>query len=455
MEKETKEKLDRMFPHFAGYDEIRLEMAELIDMVQNHELYARKGIHYPRGWLLYGDPGTGKTRLVRDIVRYLNIPCVEISASQAVWKKRSNEEEVRQGFEEAKKYDLAILFIDELEKLAGYRARQYEVPENLKSQKVLLHELDNVYEKDGIIVMATCNRLDYLGEALSRSGRFDRQIRFNKPYIEDRKAILAHFLSKVSLEEGVTLDELARMTLNCSGADLETIVNEASIKSVSERREAISINDFSYALDRVQLDDVPRTSISDAEKKITAIHEAGHAYIAYRLMRENVGSVTVIHQGATSGATRLLQGKEEEATSLQDLKDSCTVGLGGLASVKVITGEPYCGNVSDLESVCKMAERMLNEGFYGPKYVPVSKSSYSFGPYSINLANAIQEKGSEIVQELINRAESIIQEGKESVLALANALMEKSSLLSAEVLQILEEAEKKRLGELGKDNPTE
>ena len=88
MEKETKEKLDRMFPHFAGYDEIRLEMAELIDMVQNHELYTRKGIHYPRGWLLYGDPGTGKTRLVRDIVHYLNIPCVEISASQAVWKQR-------------------------------------------------------------------------------------------------------------------------------------------------------------------------------------------------------------------------------------------------------------------------------------------------------------------------------------------------------------------------------
>ena len=102
-----------------------------------------------------------------------------------------------------------------------------------------------------------------------------------------------------------------------------------------------------------------------------------------------------------------------------------------------------------------MAERMLNEGFYGPKYVPVSKANYSFGPYSINLANAIQEKGSEIVQELINRAEDIIQEGKESVLALADALMEKSSLLSAEVLQIFDTAEKKRLGELGKDNPTE
>lgn len=445
MDKEIEEKLNQMFPHFAGYDDIRLEMAQLIDLVKNHDLYAKKVIHFPRGWLLYGDPGTGKTRLVKDIIDYLGIPHVEISASNAVWKKMTNEEEIRQGFEEAKKYDLAVLFIDEIEKLAGYNRFEYDVPENLKAQKVLLHELDEVYEKDSIIVIATCNHLDYLGDALSRSGRFDRQILFDKPILRDRKAILAHFLKKVSLEKGVTIDELARMTQYCSGSDLEAIVNEASIKSVSERRDAVSLNDFSQAINRVQLDDVPHTLECDEERrKVVAYHEAGHAYMMYRLMKNRVGTVTIYRQGKTEGVTKNLEGQDIQITSLQDLKNACEISLGGLVAVKEITGEYYCGNAGDLDSVCKMVERMMGEGFYGPRYLKIAQKDYSYGPFSTNLMNDMQQKGAEILQDLMDQAKKIVREGKESIMALAEALVEKSSLLSEEVVRIFDESAKNR-----------
>ena len=445
MEKETREKINKMFPHFAGYDDIRLEMAQLIDLVQNHELYASKGVHNPRGWLLYGAPGTGKTRIVRDIAAYLNIPCIEISASDAVWKKISNEEEIRKGFDEAKKYDSVIVFIDEIEKLAGYSKYRYEITENLNTQKVLLHELDVAYENEGIIVIATCNHLDYLGEALSRSGRFDRQIQFNKPEFIDRKAILRHFLSKLDLDDGITLKELAKMTPGCSGSDLEAIVNEASIKSISERRKSISINDFSYAVNRIQLDDVPRIDNGDTQRrKITAYHEAGHAYMTYCLMRDRVGSVSILRQGDTNGVTKVLAEQEVEATSFTDLKNSCMIGLGGYIATKVLTGDYYCGNTSDLENVSDMVNRMLKEGFYGPKYIRIETHDYSYGPFSSQLLNDAQEKGASIIQELMDETERIIENGEDEVRALAKELINKSSLLSSEVVEIFDKVIQKK-----------
>lgn len=180
------------------------------------------------------------------------------------------------------------------------------------------------------------------------------------------------------------------------------------------------------------------------ERPSVSYHEAGHAYMTYCLMRDRVGSVSILRQGDVNGVTKVLAEQEVEATSFTDLKNSCMIGLGGYIATKVLTGDYYCGNTSDLENVCDMVDRMLREGFYGPKYIRIVTKDYSYGPYSTKLFNDAQEKGSSIIQELMDDTEKIIENGEDEIRALAKELIKKSSLLSSEVVEIFDKATQKK-----------
>lgn len=436
-EKINETTLQKMFPHIAGYKEIREEAAQIVDLFQNEKLYLEKGAHYPKGWLFYGKPGTGKSRLAMDIAEYLDIPLIEISASDAIERKISIEEDIYHGFKKAYENDRAILFIDEIEKIAGYRKYAYEITGNLKNQKILLHELDKISSKEGVIVIATCNERRYLGEALSRSGRFDRQVAFPLPNNLERKLIINHFLEKTNLPLGVGVDEIVKMTGGFSGADIECVINEAIIQAVSKREESLSIQDFTYAIRRVAFRDLPRESAcSKEEQKLTAYHETGHAYMIYRLIPEKLGSVSLLQQGESSGSTETMSNGEESFT-LKSGEETCMIALAGFLSVKVMTGKCFGGNDGDFEKARKTISIMLSEGFYGFDYIVLENPEYS-GPFSMEMMNKRQTKASEILEGLAKRTAEILVEGKEGIERLTTALLEKTSLSSREIQNIFE-----------------
>lgn len=430
--------LRKMFPHIAGYNEIRQEASQIVDLFQNEKLYRDRGAHYPKGWLFYGVPGTGKTRLVMDIAEYLNIPLIEICASDAIERKMSVEEDIYYGFKRAQESNRAILFIDEIEKIAGYRKFAYEVTENLKNQKILLHELDKIASKEGVVVIATCNDKSYLGDALSRSGRFDRQIIFHLPNVLERKSIIEHFLEKTNFPMDVSVDEIVKMTEGFSGADIECVVNEAIIQAVSKREKSLTIQDFTYAIRRVGFKDLPRESVfSKEEKKLTAYHEAGHAYMIYRLTPEKLGSVSLLQQGESEGSTETVS-TGKEPFSLQKGEETCMIALAGFLSVKMMTGKCFGGNRDDLEKARKTISSVLSEGFYGFSYVVLENPEYS-GPFSVEVMNLRQAKGCEILEDLSKRTIEILEEGKENIEKLASALVKKTTLSSKEIQNILKE----------------
>lgn len=433
--------LRKMFPHIVGYTEIRQEAAQIVDLFQNEKLYHDRGAHYPRGWIFYGKPGTGKSRLVLDIATYLSIPLIEISASDAIERKITVEQDIYFGFKKASESEHAILFIDEIEKIAGYRKFSYEIPENLKYQKILLHELDKISSKQGVIVIATCNDNSYLGDALKRSGRFDRKIFFPIPNSFERKAIIEHFLEATDLPINVSIDEIVKMTGGFSGADIECLVNETIIKAVSKRKKSLGIDDFTYAIRRVSFEDLPKESASPTKsKKATAYHEAGHAYMIYRLTPENLGSVSILCQGGSQGSAES-NAMDVETLTLKTGENLCMIGLGGMFSAKMMTGDFVGGNVSDLKRIKGILNNMLDEGFYGLSYLNFGEREYSGGAFSMNVMNLRQAKMGEIINILADRAMEMLKEGKNDIEKLATELVEKNSLSSKEVLNILGEKE--------------
>ena len=283
------EDVNKMFPHIAGYEAIKEECAQAVDILNNTEEYTKKGAHVPRGWLFYGPSGVGKTRIIKDMADYLKIPVIEISISDAINNDITIDEDIVAGFKKAKEGGKCILFIDELDKIAGFD-NEYPAEENLKSQKVFLRELDKVKEYDGIAIFATANERDYLAASILRSGRFDRQVKFSLPGRNDRIKILSLFIGNAKISADISVPEMADRTANCSGADLETIINEAKISAIAQRSEYISLKDFESAYNRITSNDIPKKNEEENEKlKMLAYHEAGHALMSYLCSANTTG----------------------------------------------------------------------------------------------------------------------------------------------------------------------
>ncbi len=432
-------KLDTIFPHIAGYDEIRKEAYQIIDILQNPDLYKKRGAHCPRGWLLYGKPGTGKSCMVRDMAAYLKIPLIEISSSDAIKRKISVEQDVEDGFSEASRCKKAIVLIDEIEKIAGYRSVRFAVEENLRIQKLLLHALDEIKPKENVIVIATCNDLDLLGSAMTRSGRFDRQIHFSLPTAKDRQAILTHFLKGIALDPSLSMNTMVELTNGLSGADIECVVNEAVILAIGERRGSINSKDISMAIRRIVLRDVPKeVCFSKETHKLIAYHEAGHAYVAFRLAPDTISSASILQQGEGNGSLMAGAGQEDDAIKTkEDMLHSAMIGLAGMLCVKLMSGKEIAGNKKDIEMVKSTIMDMLDEGFYGIENV---SGTFSFGydAYSSeDYLNCRTKKVFEVMESLAKKTEAILLEGKEEIEALSDKLLESGTLTGEEIREEL------------------
>ena len=326
----------------AGYEKEVAQLEQLKDFLHNAGKYADCGVHIPKGVLLYGYPGVGKTVMAKSIADE-NINIIELRAADCT--RDNSEEFIQEAFAQAKKMKPCLLLIDEFDKIAGLRD-EYYIAMNDKAMKILLQELDSLKDENGVLVVATCNDIRRLGPALVRSGRFDRIFEIGLPSLDDRKKILSLYFDRIKMPKNLDVDYVARVTSGYSGAQLECLVNESGILAIERKRSDIDFDCFQTAMNRLAFHGV-EGEIKDSEKHLVAVHEAGHAIVALYLKPDKVSTATIIPQGQSRGHTRMIYDDEICCSENNDGIDDVAIALGGrVAEIIFLTFSCVSFNIS-------------------------------------------------------------------------------------------------------------
>jgi cell division protease FtsH len=355
------------FKDVAGVDEAKEELQEIIEFLKEPQKFQKLGGRIPQGVLLMGSPGTGKTLLARAVAGEANVPFFSISGSDFVEMFVGvGASRVRDLFEQGKKNAPCIVFIDEIDAVGRHRGAGLGGGHDEREQTLnqLLVEMDGFESNEGVILVAATNRPDVLDPALLRPGRFDRRIVVNRPDVKGREGILAVHTRKIPMSDDVDVPVLARGTSGFSGADLANLVNEAALNAARYNRKTVRMIDFEFAKDKVLMGSERRSMIiSEAEKKITAVHEAGHALLAVLLPHaDDLHKVTIIPRGMALGLTQQLPVDEKHNYSRHYLEDQIAILLGGrLAEEITMQGSMTTGAGNDLERATELARRMVCE----------------------------------------------------------------------------------------------
>ena len=444
------EKNKVLFSDVAGNEAAKQDLAEVVDFLKNPKKYETLGAKIPRGVLLAGEPGTGKTLMARAVAGEAGGPFFSISGSEfAEMFVGVGASRVRDLFGKAKKNAPSIIFIDEIDAVAHKRdARGGAGREDEQTLNQILVEMDGFDNDTGVIVMAATNRVDMLDKALLRPGRFDRHVNVTLPERKDRVEILGvHFKNK-PVAPDVDLDALAAKTAGSSGADLANIANEAAITAARENHKAITNADITEAFERVAIGPERKSKVmNEQERKITAYHEAGHAIVGHVLPDSDpVHKVTIIPRGRTGGVTWFLPPEDRSYKNIYELKDVLARAMGGRVAERMMFGADgiTTGASSDLQHVAELARSMVAEEGMGAKL-----RDQVFNTNEVNFfgdrAKIYSEKTSEVIDaeiEALNkeagaRAEAVLKANKKYLDALAKALLEKESLEEDEVKEIL------------------
>ena len=434
------------FKDVAGNESAKQDLTEIVDFLKSPKKYEKLGAKIPRGVLLAGDPGTGKTLMARAVAGEADVPFFSISGSEfAEMFVGVGASRVRDLFSKAKKNAPSIIFIDEIDAVAHKRdARGGAGREDEQTLNQILVEMDGFDNDSGVIVMAATNRVDMLDKALLRPGRFDRHVNVTLPERKDRLEILkVHFKGK-PIEENVDLEALAKKTAGSSGADLANIANEAAITAAREGHKAISNKDVVEAFERVAIGPERKSKVmNDKERKITAYHEAGHAIVGHVLPDSDpVHKVTIIPRGQTGGVTWFLPPEDRSYKSIYELKDILARAMGGRVAEKLIFGADAVttGASSDLKNVAELAKSMIVEEGMGSDTRNLVFPSEATGYYTITTGKPYSEKTAETIDGEIKKLSSEAAVRAENVLKANKAILDK---LAEELLahETLEEAE--------------
>jgi len=446
-----------VFSDIAGNDSAKQDLQEVVDFLKHPKKYEALGAKIPRGVLLVGNPGTGKTMLARAVAGEANVPFFSISGSEFVEMFVGvGASRVRDLFTKAKKNAPSIIFIDEIDAVGRRRGSGMGGGHDEREQTLnqILVEMDGFETGSNVIVLAATNRADVLDPALLRPGRFDRQTNIVLPERVDREAILKiHFKDK-PVDETVDLKALAAKTAGSSGADLANIANEAAIVAAGRNSKKISNSDITEAFEKIAIGPERKTKImSDKEKEMTAYHEAGHAIVGHVLPDSDpVHKVTIIPRGATGGVTWFLPPEDKNYTSIIEFKDILARALGGRVTEKIIYGEDRVttGAGSDLRHATEIARDMVIEQGMGTKLRNQVFHEDNGGmmfdrmtherPYSDETAKEIDREVAELIKEAAKRAEIVINHNRESLDKLAKKLLEKETIEEEEVAKILKNA---------------
>ena len=446
-----------VFDDIAGNDSAKQDLEEVVDFLKHPKKYESLGAKIPRGVLLVGSPGTGKTMLARAVAGEANVPFFSISGSEFVEMFVGvGASRVRDLFAKAKKNAPAIIFIDEIDAVGRRRGSGMGGGHDEREQTLnqILVEMDGFDTGANVIVLAATNRADVLDPALLRPGRFDRRTNIMLPERRDRLAILkVHFKNK-PVDLTVNLDALAAKTAGSSGADLANIANEAAIVAASRNAKKISNDDLTEAFEKIAIGPERKAKImSEKEKEMTAYHEAGHAIVGHVLPDSDpVHKVTIIPRGGTGGVTWFLPPEDKSYTSIIEFKDVLARALGGRVAEKIVYGKERIttGAGSDLRSATGIAREMVIEQGMGTKLRDQVFHEDNGGmmfermtherPYGDDTAKEIDKEVAELIKESAKRAEAVITHNRASLDKLAQALLDEETLEEEQVVKILKDA---------------
>lgn len=441
------------FADIAGNDEAKQDLEEVVEFLKYPKKFIGVGARIPKGVLLVGPPGTGKTMLARAVAGEANVPFFSISGSEFVEMFVGvGASRVRDLFSKAKKNAPCIIFIDEIDAVGRRRGSGMGGGHDEREQTLnqILVEMDGFEQGQNVIVLAATNRMDVLDPALLRPGRFDRRVGIGLPDRKDRLAILKVHFAKKPLAKNVDLESLAAKTAGSSGADLANIANEAAIIAARNNRTEINSDDVTNAFEKVAIGPERKNKImSDDDKKTTAYHEAGHALVGHVLPDSDpVHKVTIIPRGGTGGVTWFLPPEDRVYTSIIEFKDVLARALGGRIAEEVILGPDRVttGAGSDLQKAAELARDMVvnqgmgkklrNQVFHVEDGMMMDRLVHE-RQYSDETAKIIDDEVENLITEAANRARTVIKANRKFLEALKDALLAKETVEAEEVLKIL------------------
>jgi len=441
------------FDDVAGIEEAKAELFEIVDFLKNTRKYAALGAKIPKGILLTGPPGVGKTYLARAIAGEAGVPFFHISGSDFVEMFVGvGAARVRDLFETAKAHRPSLIFVDEIDAVGRQRGAGLGGGHDEREQTLnqLLVEMDGFDPNSGVIMIAATNRPDVLDPALLRPGRFDRQVVVDAPDAKGREAILKIHAKGKPIEIDVSMETVARRTPGFSGADLANTLNEAALIAARNNKTKIGKREIEEALDRVMVGTaLGSRRQADKEREVTAYHEAGHAIIGELLEHTDpIHKVTILPRGRTLGTTWSLPEVEKYTQSKSELLDDIAMLLGGLVAEEVIYGERWTGASNDLARVTRIARAMVCEFGMSDKLGTLAIGRHSNNPflgrdynedrnYSEDIARQIDEEVRSIVDACHQRATELITSNRDKMVAVVAALMERETLNREEFLAVL------------------
>ena len=441
------------FSDVAGQKDAKYELEEVVSFLKNPEKFTKMGARIPKGVLLVGMPGTGKTLMARAVAGEAGVAFFHMSGSDFVEMFVGvGASRVRDLFEQGRRNHPCIIFIDELDAVGRTRGAGYGGGHDEREQTLnqLLVEMDGFDSKDGVIILAATNRPDVLDPALLRPGRFDRQVMVAMPDIKEREAILQIHAAKIPLEKDVDLSRIARATPGMSGADIANLVNEAALFAARRDKPRVEMPDFEEARDKILMGVARKTLvISEKERRMTAIHEAGHALLHYFLKNADpLHKVTIVPHGRALGMAMSLPEEDSYSRTRGWIEDRIAICYGGWIAEKLFYSETTTGTKQDIQQATEMARHMVCEWgmaeelgpvAYGQEEEPIflGKEIARHKDYSEETAERIDRAVKDILDRARQEAEGILGERREMIEKLAGELMTRETLVDDEIRTLL------------------
>ena len=442
---DTERKTKVKFEDVAGLEEEKQELIEIVDFLKRPEKYTKMGAKIPRGVLLYGKPGTGKTLIAKAIAGEADVPFISMSGSEFIEMFAGlGASRVRKLFEKARKLAPCIVFIDEIDAIGSRRTSNSGAEtENNQTLNQLLVEMDGFSSEETIIVLAATNRPEMLDKALLRPGRFDRQITIPTPDLKGRLEILKIHSKDKRLSDDVNLESVAEDTAGFTGAELANILNEAAILATKNKHEGIERDDIEEAVKKVTVGLEKRTRVmSDKDKKLTAYHEAGHAVVSrYLPTQTNVKEVSIIPRGVAGGYTMYKSDEDKYYISKTEMQEKLIALLGGRAAEKLVLDDISTGASNDIEVATKIARDMVTKYGMSDTLGPIDfqgKEPYEMQMFGENIGDKIGQEVKILIDTAYNDAQTLLKEHRDKLDAIANVLLEKEKINEQEFNRIFE-----------------